>query len=116
MPSSRKWASARSTKAVTVSARLMKDADARLGWFGDNRLILAGISGAARIHDRGEPVAEIAPASIFPLPAEDVADLLNGAIDLRVHLNTQLLALEFAKHGIPVEFARGANARRHFLY
>lgn len=95
---------------------IVREADRSLGWFGDDRLILAGIAGASRIHDRGEPVAEIAPVSVFPLPAEDVTELLMGALDLRVHLNTQLLALEFRKRGISVEFAHGQAAAQHFLY
>lgn len=95
---------------------IVAGADRQLGWFGDGRLILAGIAGGARIHDRGDPVAEIAPMSIFPLPAEDVVDLLMGAVDLRVRLNTELLALEFARHGIQVEFARGKEAAQHFLH
>ncbi len=39
-----------------------------------------------------------------------------GAVDLRVRLNTELLALEFARHGIKVEFARGKEAAQHFLH
>jgi hypothetical protein len=98
-----------------VVGEILREADMRLGWFTGNRLILAGIAGASRIHDRGEPVAEIAPVTIFPLPAEYIVDLLMGAIDIRVHLNTDLLALEFRKRGITVEFARGAAAQKHFL-
>lgn len=94
---------------------LIAAADRKLGRFGDGRLILAGIAGAARIRDRGDPIAELAPMSIFPLPAKDVIDLLMGAIDLRVHLNTELLALEFAKRGIKIEFAEGDQAAKHFL-
>jgi hypothetical protein len=97
-------------------AELVEAADGRLGWFGDDRLILAGIGGAALNHDRGEPPAEIAPTSIFPLPTEDVVDMLIGVVDLRVHLNTQLLELEFAKRGIRVTFTRGKAASNHFLH
>ncbi|MCP9488038.1 MAG: hypothetical protein MSC30_19540 [Gaiellaceae bacterium MAG52_C11] len=95
---------------------ILREADHKVGWLNGDRLILASIAGASRIHDRGDPVAEIAPVSIFPLPADDVVDMLMGAIDLRVHLNTELLALEFRKHGITVEFATGPAARQHFIY
>jgi hypothetical protein len=97
-------------------AEIIRDADRRLGWLGTDRLILASIAGASRIHDRGDPVAEIAPISIFPLPAADVVDLLMGTLDLRVHLNAELLALKFRERGISVEFATGESARQHFLY
>jgi hypothetical protein len=99
-----------------VVGDIIRAADRRLGWFGTNRLIFAAIAGAARIHDRGEPVAEIAPVSIFPLLTEDIVDLLMGAIDVRVHLNTELLELEFRKRRISVDFARGTSAAQHFLH
>lgn len=99
-----------------VVREVVRTADRNLGWLTGDRLILAGIAGAARIHDRGDPVAEVAPVSVFPLLAEDVVDILMGAIDLRVHLNTELLALKFRERGISVEFPCGAAAAEHFLY
>lgn len=88
---------------------------AELGWTSGDRLILLGISGASRIRDRGNPVVESAPVSVFPLPPEDIADLLLGFVDTTVHINTELLALEFAKRGISVQFAVAPESDLYFL-
>jgi hypothetical protein len=86
-----------------------------LGWGRGDRLILAGMSSVNRIRDRGNPVVELAPQSIWPLPPEDVADLLLGFIDTSVHLNTELLAVRFAERGMRVGFASAPASRNHFL-
>lgn len=86
-----------------------------LGWSGGDRLILAGMSSVSRIRDRGNPVVELAPMSIFPLPPDDVADLLLGFVDTSVHLNTELLALRFAERGIRASFAVAPGSATHFL-
>jgi hypothetical protein len=88
---------------------------AELGWSSGRRLVYAGTSSVSRIRDRGDPVVELAPLSIFPLPAEDVADLLLGFVDTSVHLNTQLLALCFAERGMRVGFAVAPASHTHFL-
>lgn len=88
---------------------------AELGWGDGKRLIYGGMSSVSRIRDRGDPVVELAPLSIFPLPAEDVADLLLGFVDTSVHLNTQLLALRFAERRMQVGFMAARAARTHFL-
>lgn len=86
-----------------------------LGWTGDDRLIYVGMASASRIRDRGDPVVELAPVSIYPLPPEDVADLLLGFVDTSVHLNTQLLALRFAERGMRVGFPAPGTADTTFL-
>lgn len=86
-----------------------------LGWSRGDRLILAGMSSVSRIRDRGDPVVELAPTSIFPLPPDDVADLLLGFVDTSVHLNTELLALRFAKRRMRVGFAIAPASHTHFL-
>lgn len=89
---------------------------ADLGWSGEGRLPpLLGMSGATRIRDRGDPVVELAPVSIFPLPPEDVADLLLGFVDTSVHLNTELLWLRFAERGILTEMAVAPGSELYFL-
>ena len=88
---------------------------ADLGWGGGGRLILAGMSSVSRIRDRGNPVVELAPVSIFPLPPEDVADLLLGFIDTSIHLNTQLLRLRFAERGMRAGFTVAPASDTHFL-
>jgi hypothetical protein len=88
---------------------------AELGWSSGGRLVYAGMSSVSRIRDRGDPVVELAPLSIFPLPAENVADLLLGFVDTSVHLNTELLALRFAERGTRVGFAVAPASHTHFL-
>jgi hypothetical protein len=88
---------------------------AELGWSSGGRLILAGMSSVSRMRDRGDPVVELAPISIFPLPPEDVADLLLGFVDTSVHLNTELLGLRFAERGMRAEFAVTPASHTHFL-
>ncbi len=86
-----------------------------LGWDSGGRLILAGMSSVSRIRDRGNPVIELAPTSIFPLPPEDVADLLLGFVDTSVHLNTRLLGLRFAERGVRTGFTVAPASETHFL-
>lgn len=86
-----------------------------LGWSDDKRLVYAGMSSVSRIRDRGNPVVELAPLSIFPLPADDVADLLLGFVDTSVHLNTQLLALRFAERRMQASFMITPASYTHFL-
>ena len=96
-------------------ARLVQRSLTDLGWSTGGRLVYAGMSGVRRIVDRGDPIVELAPLSIFPLPAENVADLLLGFVDVSVHLNTELLALRFAERGMQVGFAEPPASRTHFL-
>ena len=70
----------------------------------------AALRAASRLLNR-----ELAPAPIFPLPAEDVADLLLGFVDRSIHLNTQLLALRFAERGMRAGFTVAPASETHFL-
>jgi hypothetical protein len=94
---------------------LARQSLAELGWSTGDRLILAGMSSVSRIRDRGNPVVELAPTSIFPLPPDDVADLLLGFVDTSVHLNTELLGLRFAERGLRAGFAVHPASATHFL-
>lgn len=85
----------------------------KVGW--DPAFVDVGMSTVFRIRDRGDSVVELAPLSIFPLPAEDVADIMLGFIEVSVHLNKQLLSLRFAQSAIQVRFFRQPAAARHFL-
>jgi hypothetical protein len=90
-------------------------AHAELGWNTGGRLILAGMNNVSRIRDRGNPVVELAPVSIFPLPPDDVADLLLGFVDTSVHLHTELLGLRFAERGMRAGFTVAPASHTHFL-
>jgi hypothetical protein len=101
----------REQKLEEVAQKALKE----LGWSDANRVILVGTSSVNRIRDRGDPVVELAPISIFPLPPEVVTDLLLGFIDVRVRLNTQLLAMRFAERGMRVTFMTAPSSHVHFL-
>jgi len=99
----------REPEVATTSAASLRD----LGWNWE--LVSVGMSSVSRIRDRGNPVVELAPVSIFPLPADDVADLLLGFIDTSVHVNKQLLGLRFAERGLRANFVSPPATERHFL-
>jgi hypothetical protein len=57
-----------------------------------------------------------APLGIFPLCAEDIADLLFGRFDYTSVLSVDALAPAFAARDIEVRFARGSEANEVFLH
>ncbi len=60
---------------------------------------------AVRISERRDAgPASLAPTAAFPLPAEDITDLLLGALDYVVTVNFDELAAMFAEQAIDVEF------------
>ncbi len=87
----------------------------KLGWLGSGDLILTGMTGVSRMRDRYETVSELAPITIFPLPPEDVADLLFGFVDVKVHLNVPLLQIAFARKGFYTDVSRAPESGRIFL-
>jgi hypothetical protein len=99
----------RETDLSSMTARSLRE----VGWNWD--FVSRGMSSVSRIRDRGNPVVELAPLSIFPLPPDDVADLLLGFIDTSVHLNKQLLGLLFADRGMRANFIAGPDAAQYFL-
>lgn len=99
----------RESEVASVSAASLRE----LGW--NPAVVNVGMSSVSRIRDRGNPVVELAPVSIFPLPPEDVADLLLGFVDTSVHVNKQLLGLRFAERGMRATFMSAPAAETHFL-
>ena len=92
---------------------LSATANRSVGW--NPAVVDVGMSSVSRIRDRGDSVVELAPLSIFPLDAEDIADVLLGFIEITVHVNKQLLALRFAEKGMTANFFGQPDAARHFL-
>lgn len=94
-------------------AALSADAIRAVAW--NPAVVDVGMTSVSRIRDRGNPVVELAPVSVFPLPAEDIADLLLGFVEITVHINKQLLGLRFAENGMTANFLAQPAAARHFL-
>lgn len=84
-----------------------------VGW--NPAVVDVGMSTVSRIRDRGDSVVELAPMSIFPLAAEDIADIMLGFIEITVQVNKELLALRFAESGMTARFFTQPDAARHFL-
>ena len=60
----------------------------------------------------------LAPLTVFPLPTDDIVDLIFGPLEYISVLNVRLLEQEFAKHGIRAEIlapSRKPEASRVFL-
>jgi hypothetical protein len=87
----------------------------KLGWLDGSDLILTGQTARSRARDRHDTVSQLAPISIFPLPAEDVADILFGFVDVKVLLNVPLLQIAFARKGLYTEIHRAPESGRSFL-
>jgi hypothetical protein len=87
----------------------------KLGWLESGNMILSGQTSVSRARDRHDTVSELAPISIFPLPAEDVADVLFGFVDIKVHLNVPLLKIAFARKGFYTDIARAPESGRTFF-
>jgi hypothetical protein len=56
-----------------------------------------------------------APFSIFPLPREDVTDLVLGYLDFYSLLNVDLLERHLRTHGLAAEITVGAEAGDRFM-
>jgi len=87
----------------------------KLGWLDSTDLIYTGQTAVSRARDRRGTVSELAPISIFPLPAEDVADILFGFVDVKVLLNVPLLQVAFKRKGMYTEIHRAPDSGRMFL-
>ncbi len=57
----------------------------------------------------------MAPYAIFPFPAEDVADLIMGYIDLAISLKLDVLEQDLTRGDVEVRVARPGEAATLFL-
>lgn len=100
-----------SGRSREIGERIRRDMEARLHWWSDDSFkTIVWSSSLRRLRDRRMTVHSLAPVSILPLPAEDVADLLLGFVDYTVHLNTDVLAQMFQRRGIAARIPRVAGA------
>jgi hypothetical protein len=72
----------------------------QLGWSDHGDRLVRGLTMARRMSDRRYSFAYLAPWSIFPLPAANVADLLLGPLEYLTVINAGVLESEFAQRGI----------------
>lgn len=68
-----------------------------------------------RMRDRDVTPSNFAPLSIYPLPAQDVADLILGFLDTLVYLDIPELERAFAARGLEATVARPPESERLFL-
>jgi hypothetical protein len=77
---------------------------AALGW-GDEQKTFNWLSALRRIRDRRHSFGSLAPLTIFPVPAEDIADLMLGHLELFTTMRCDLLEDAFAARGIATTVA-----------
>ncbi len=85
------------------------------GWPADEPDTLNWTSSMRRLRDRRESFSSLAPFTIFPLPADDVADVVMGPIDLLFCLHLGRLEEALNRNGIHVRVARPPASGGLFL-
>ncbi|MCW3013131.1 MAG: hypothetical protein JWO02_223 [Solirubrobacterales bacterium] len=93
--------------------RRHSEATAALGW-GPEQKTFTWMSALRRIRDRRHSFAGLAPLSLFPAPAEDLADLMTGSVEMHTLLRCDLLEEAFADRGITAAI-RFPDGDTHFL-
>jgi hypothetical protein len=78
---------------------------ARVGWFQEDAKLFQWVFSSRRMRDRRYSFSGLAPVPIFPLKAEDLADLTMGFMDVMVVLNADILAGGFRGKGIAVKIS-----------
>jgi hypothetical protein len=101
-------------RAEEFSARSQAERK-EIGWAGDEPDVLDWLSSLRRIRDRGWSVSSMAPYTIFPLSAEDVADLVMGFVDLATSLHLGALERALTREDVQVRVARPGEAATLFL-
>jgi hypothetical protein len=91
------------------------EAREQMGWSADEPETLAWTSSMRRIRDRGWSFSSLAPYTIFPLPPEDVADVVMGPIDLLCSLHLRKLETALARDSVEIEVKRAGQGSKIFL-
>jgi hypothetical protein len=86
-----------------------------VGWPSDEPDTLNWTSSLRRLRDRRESFSSLAPFTILPLPADDVADIVMGPVDLFFCLHLGRLEQALTRNGITVRVARPPESGRLFL-
>jgi hypothetical protein len=97
-----------------VNSRRAVERDA-LGWFDGNTMAFEWIWSVRRMRDRRTSFATLAPVTLLPLAAEDVADIAMGFVEVIVTLNTDCLAGGFRAKGLGIDIARPPESGEIFL-
>lgn len=91
------------------------DAPRRRGWNRDRPRVIQSLSFARRLRERRNSFAFMAPYAIFPLRAEDIADLILGQLDVCTTISCDELEKALAVEGLQSEIAGGTDAESLFL-
>lgn len=92
-----------------------QDRRAEVGWPPDKEDTLAWMSSLRRMRDRGQSFSSIAPFTIYPLPPDDVADIVFGFVDLVFCLDLKALEDSLATDSMTVQIARPPHSNGLFL-
>jgi hypothetical protein len=90
-------------------------ARAEVGWPGEEPETLDWISSLWRMRDRAHSFSSLAPFAIFPLAAEDVANVIAGPIDLFFSLHLPRLEEALSRDRVSVRIARPPESSTLFL-
>lgn len=93
----------------------MLEPPARRGWTPRDDRHFGSSALAAALRDRHLNSSYLAPLPLFPLPADDITDILLGTVDYVVTLRADAIESAFERQGIAVQVAGGDEANRTFL-
>jgi hypothetical protein len=88
---------------------------AEVGWPGEEPGILDWMSSLRRMRDRRYSFSSLAPFAVFPLPPEDVADVICGPIDLFFSIHLPWLEKALSRDGVSVRVAHPPESSTLFL-
>lgn len=86
-----------------------------IGWGAEEPETFGWTASLRRMRDRSRSLSSLAPYTIFPLPPQDVADLVMGFVDLAVGLHVPLLEQAVATDEMAVRVARPPDSADLFL-
>jgi hypothetical protein len=87
----------------------------RIGWGGEEPETLGWTASMRRMRDRGWSFSSLAPFTIFPLDANDVADLALGFVDLAYGLHLPALEQALRRGDVDVQVRRAGQGSEIFL-
>jgi hypothetical protein len=87
----------------------------RRGWEASDPRVIQVSSFIRRLREQRDSFAFIAPYAIFPLRAEDAADLILGRLDICASLSCDELTRALATGGLQCDVAGGSAANEFFL-
>ena len=87
----------------------------QVGWASEEPETLDWIAALRRIRDRGWSFSSLAPYTIFPLSAEDVADIVMGFVDVVCSIHLPSLERALTRDGVEVAVRRAGEGEAIFL-